>query len=142
MNRKEFTQEILKGKWHLIEIKGTEFLVKFKFHSEIETGYLETLWLSNRDHESMCFSDFKHENWDIINGSFIGTSAYTYHFGSSDSLNEESIYNESGHLNVEKMKRDILNYCSDNFVTPDELDKIWSLIEKSEFTEFTRLEVK
>lgn len=144
MNKQTFLQYIKEAKWfHVKGNYGQSFLVKMKpvTYPEIDT-FIETLWLSKTDWEAMCFSEYDSSSWDFVNNQFVTNAASTYHFGSTEGSVEDSIYKESGELDVEKMKQKILNYARKDFIKSDELDKVWEKLQNNELSNFEILDFK
>ena len=144
MNKQDFLEKIKDGKWFLVGDTYDNYLVKMKpvTIKDIDT-FVETLWLSNTDHESMCFSEYDSKCWDIVDGAFKTNGSFSYHFGSTEGEWEESIYTEDfKDLDVEKMKRQILDYARKEFITPEELDKVWKEIESGDIESYEELIVK
>ncbi|MGG2091326.1 hypothetical protein AB1283_00990 [Bacillus sp. S13(2024)] len=142
-SKEKFLKQIKDGKWFLVKEKYVFFLVKMKSvtYPDIDT-FIETLWLSNTDCESMCFSDYDSTSWDYKDNTFIQTASSVYHFGSPEGLVEESIYNEHWVLDVEKMKKTVLSYAKKDFITSSELDEVWEKIEQKNLDEFEILLLK
>lgn len=141
MNTQEFLESIKEGKWFLVKGKYDEhFIVKMKpvTLEDIDT-FVESLWLSNDDWETMCFSEYDSSSWEMVNGQFVHNAAFNYHFGSTEGPLEDSIYDEGGRLNVSKMKDKIMGYAKKDFITESELNKIWEKIVAKDFSEFETL---
>ncbi len=139
MKKQTFLESIEKGKWFHIQSKNKQsFLVKMKtvYYPDVVEPCIDTLWLTKSDWESMCFSEYKSNNWDIIDNQFVTYSSFVYHFGCDENSDGYNIYSESGELDVEKMKITILEHAKKDFISPEELEKMWELLQKNEIFEF------
>lgn len=134
----EFLEEIKDGKWFLV--KGTyNHLVKmkvFNYGEKIGT-VITTLWLS-LDHESMCFSEYFDNDWKFEDEIFKTNSASVYLFGDT-TPHEDSIYDEDGNLNEDKMFKEILSSQPENFITEEELKKAWNDVKSNKYVEYPEI---
>lgn len=138
-----FLEKIKEGKWFLVKNGYTNFLVKMKplTLKNIDT-FIESLWLSNDDWESMCFAEYDSSSWSIKDDVFTEQSSFTYHFGYPEGTEEDSIYDEEFMLDEEKMKKVILSYAKKDFVSEEELNDVWNKLKFKNISEFEELKFK
>ena len=142
MNKQTFVESIKNGKWFRVRGKNNQyFLVKMKVKASLDNvaPVIETLWLSRKDWESMCFSSYDYAGWDIKENYFISYSSSVFLFG-DPTPDTDSIYDEKGELEVDKMKKLILAYNQGPFIVSEELDGIWNLLQKNELADFEELQ--
>lgn len=141
MTKTEFLATIQEGKWFRVYNKyNTVYAVKMK---EIMVGgrkVIQSLWLSFRDPEAMCFEDFVPTDWEWKDGVFRHFSAGVYHFGSPmDSRKgaDDCIYDlAKGEIIESRMKQQIFEYASKGFITENEFDEVWTKIKQDIPLEF------
>lgn len=143
MTKEEFLQSIQNGKWFHISNGYQSFLVKMKpvTYPDIDT-FIQSLWLSDDSWESMCFTSYDSESWDILDNQFNSYSADVYHFGTNDGPVEESVYTETGELNEEAMKKQILEHANKDYISPEELNEVWEKIRQKDFSDYETLNFK
>lgn len=95
--------------------------------------FIESMWLSVDDPETMAFESYELNDFDIINGQLVIHSADVYHFGSPDASDENSIYDDERGLIDEKVKHAVLSYADKDFITQDEFDNVWSDLKNKRF---------
>ena len=140
--QQQFLEEVKEGKWFRVEIDmNVSFLVKMKpaIHPNGET-MLESLWLSDDDHEGMTIEEYYKNDWSITDNTLTIRGKGTNHIGSFDNIGDEtSIYDEDGLLVEEKLKRIVLENVRKDFLSQTEFDSMWTHAKENNIQEFPLL---
>lgn len=134
MLKEEFIESIQEGKWFRVYNQyQTVYAVKMK---EVLMGgrkVIQSLWLSFRDPEAMCFAEYVPTDWYWKDGVFMHQSSGVFHFGSPMDSREgadDCIYDEkSGEIIESRMKQQIFEYASEGFITEKEFEDVWSKLK-------------
>lgn len=130
MDKKSFLDDIRDGKWFEVRgVYGGKYAVKMKTTETADSNdYIDTLWLSKNDPESMCFSGYNMNCWDIRDDVFITFGSDVYNFGLADASDGHSIYDENSGLVEKKMFETILKHANKDFIKEKELLEVWKKV--------------
>ncbi|MFJ8528693.1 hypothetical protein [Bacillus sp. NPDC094106] len=140
VHKQEFLKEVKEGKWFQTKDKqGRKSLIKLGVnHKDNE---LMILWLSNKDPESMAYSDVKESSFELNNGVLTINEAFSYHFGLMEPGND-CIYDAEGVLDESKLKEVVLRNSHNGFVSESEFDDMWASLKAGAISSIPFLEVR
>jgi hypothetical protein len=147
MTEEDFLYSMQDGKWFRVYNKyETVYAVKMK---EIVIGgrkLIQSIWLSFRDPEAMCFSEYNPSDWSWSDGRFTSQSSGVYHFGSSEPSNaneDDCIYDENtGEIIESRLIKGIFDYSPNDFLTIEEFQEVWTKLKENIPLDFDILSYK